>query len=93
MSKQMLTVQHSEQKVAYLEFNSENDETAKTQGEFIFKNYSNEGIFVPKFPNITGNFTGYKPKIISHHVSKWIANVMSTNAWGMSCGGYWSNVK
>lgn len=88
----MLTVQHDNQKVAYIEFNSEGDKTAKEQAEHIFADYKSKPSFVPKQPYESGNFSGNKTAIKSHDVSKWIASNTAVNAWGANSGGYWSTI-
>ena len=91
-NKYMLTIQHDYQKVAYVEFRSENDNKAKEQAERIFNNYQTEKYFQPTFGNGTsGNFSGIKPRITGHWVSKWVSSEIAVNAWGQSSGGYWSN--
>ena len=92
MNKYMLTIQHDDQKVAYIEFKSENDDQAKITGENIFRNYATEESFIPRYPVSSGNFTGLKPRIKSHYVSKWNSDVNALNANGRPCGGYWSSV-
>lgn len=89
----MLTIQHREQKVAYIEFKADNDESAKTQSEIIFNDYKIKPSFMTHQPYISGNFTGIKPVIESHHVSKLVYSETAVNAWGQFCGGYWSTIK
>lgn len=93
MNKYMLTIQHAEQKVAYLEFMAENDEQARRQGEALFSEYASHPNFTPGYArHSSGNFSGPKPRIISHRVSIWIKSETATNAWGSLSGGYWSNL-
>lgn len=93
MAKYMLTVQHSQQKVAYLEFLASDDSDAKTKGEQLFKLYQSESDFRTKAPYITGNFSGAKPPITNHWVSKWLESETAINAWGQYCGGYWETLQ
>lgn len=91
--KYMLTVQHENQKVAYIEFTAENDELAKTGGENLFRTYKSLPNFIPLWSKgVSGNFTGAKPAIKNHHVSKWILSETATNANGVFCGGYWAKI-
>lgn len=92
MSKYMLTIQHDNQKVAYIEFDSSDDELAKQQGESIFKQYEKQPEFIPRWPDITGNFSGYKPRIENRRISKWIESNTITNGWGRASGGYWKSI-
>lgn len=89
----MLTIQHNQQKVAYIEFEAGNDNAAIETGESILKRYKAAPAFMPRMPYESGNFTGYKPSIKTHYLSKWVDNVNVCNAWGVPCGGYWSTIK
>ena len=91
--KYMLTIQHDQQKVAYIEFQADNDSAAMKAGESIFACYKTIPAFIPRAPHESGNFIGYKPPIKSRNVSKWIENVIARNAWGRPCGGYWSTIE
>ena len=90
--KYMLTIQHDDQKVAYIEFTADNDLAALKAGESIFQQYKTVSAFMPRMYE-SGNFTGYKPPIKSCHVSKWVNDANACNAWGRPCGGYWSTIE
>lgn len=88
--KYMLTIQHDFQKVAYIEFKADNNEQAKVKAESLFNAYKNESIFTPtSYRAVTGNFSGYKPSIKGHWISKWVLSDTACNAWGRPTGGYW----
>lgn len=89
MEKYNLTIQHEYQKVAYIEFRAENDSIALSVANGLLNEYKAKDSFIPRYP-MSGNFSGVKPPIKSYHVSKWVNNPNSVNAWGMPCGGYWS---
>ena len=91
--KYMLTIQHEEQKVSYTEFLADSDKLALSQAEIIFKNYQSQEFFMRKYPYISGNFTGRKPQIKNHHVSKWVNSETAVSAWGFFTGGYWKILK
>ncbi len=90
--KFMLTIQHECQKVAYIEFKADNILKALEVGESLFVEYKTQKNFIQKQPYVSGNFSGYKPPIKSHHVSKWVGDTNATNALGQPSGGYWKNI-
>ena len=90
--KYMLTIQHDYQKVAYIEFKADSDNAAIRTGEFIFEQYKTIPTFSQSHQE-SGNFTGRKPPIKAHHISKWVNNANAANAWGQPCGGCWSTIK
>lgn len=92
MSKYMVTVQHAYQKVAYIEFMSQDDDLAVIKSRIIFEGYKEDPAFMPKYPYESGNFWGRKPPIIDHWLSKWIPSDIACNAWGRPCGGYWGGL-
>ena len=94
MNKYMLTVQHYFQKVAYIEFKADNDEQARIKAESIFDQYKKEPVFAPtSLGAITGNFSGQKPRIEGHWLSKWVLSDTACNAWGRPTGGYWGSME
>lgn len=94
MNKYMLTIQHDQQKVAYIEFTAENNNQAKIRGNAIFEQYKNEPVFRPTaWGVITGNFSGHKPRITDRYISVWVKSPTACNAWGAPSGGYWKGIK
>ena len=92
MHKYMLTIQHEEQKVAYINFVAKGDVSARKEAEILLDEYNQKEFIIQKFPNISANFYGVKPKIVSTHLSKWKNSETATNAWGLYCGGYWKDL-
>lgn len=91
-NKYMLTIQHEFQKVAYIEFKSDSDDQAKQAGEDIFANYKGVSSLDGRYYPTSANFSGVKPPIKSHHVSKWVLSDTAVNGWGELSGGYWSSI-
>lgn len=89
--KYMLTIQHEDQKVAYFEFTSSDDESAKKSAENKLSEYNEKKGFAPIYP-FSGNFSGIKPAIKNTHVSKWIFSNTAQNAWNNFSGGYWKDI-
>jgi len=109
MNKYMLSIQHTNQKVTYIEFKSGNDNTARVKGDSLLAEYkriprmvtssgrrygkTQDGIYDGVV--YSGNHGGFLPPetITNTWLSKFVKSDTACDAWGRPCGGYWQELE